>query len=289
MRHAWLLALAAGGLSMNTHALEIQGHRGARARYPENTIPAFEYALKVGVDTLEFDLGVSKDNVLIVAHDPHVLPEICITKSGKAPTPPPLIHSLTLTEIKNYDCGSLVHPKFSSQQRVPGTTMPTLDEVFEFVKTSKLPQAAKIEFNIETKSFVGHPEYTVPPAEFARLVLATVKKHGMLPRTVIQSFDHRTLNEARKLEPKVRIAALNQDKTVNQIELVKRLKADILSPNLELVTKAEVDALHKLGVRVIPWTANTPAEWRKLIETGVDGIITDDPQALMEFLPRTRP
>lgn len=269
---------------MPAHALEIQGHRGARARFPENTLPAFEYALKIGVDTLELDLGVSKDNVLVVSHDPHVLPEICLPKSGKAPTPPPLLRSLTVAEIKNYDCGSLIHPKFSQQQQVPGTTIPTLDEVFEFVKTSKLPRAAKVEFNIETKSFPDHPEYTVPPAEFAKLVVATVRKHGLVARTVIQSFDHRTLIEVRKLEPKLRISALNQDASVNQIELVKKLKAEILSPNQELVRKEEVDALHKLGVRVIPWTANTPAEWRKLIDAGVDGIITDDPQALMEFL-----
>jgi glycerophosphoryl diester phosphodiesterase len=103
----------------------VHGHRGARALRPENTLPAFEYAIQVGADVLELDLAVTRDDVVVVSHDP-VLPQgIC-----RGPKPGPAIRQVTLAELREYDCGSLQNPVYPRQMPVPGARVPTLDEVF---------------------------------------------------------------------------------------------------------------------------------------------------------------
>src|SRR5262249_50555275 len=102
----------------------VHGHRGARALRPENTIPAFEYAIAAGADVLDMDVAVTRDNVLVISHDPHINPEICA-----GPKPGIAIHELTLAQLREYDCGALKNPHFPRQEPVPGTRIPTLDEV----------------------------------------------------------------------------------------------------------------------------------------------------------------
>src|SRR5580704_16614405 len=121
----------------------VHGHRGARAMRPENTLPAFEYAIGVGVDVLELDMAVTKDNTIVVSHDPYLEPAVCNGPREKA-----TIHQLTLAEVLQWDCGKIASPKFPTQTAVPGTRMPTLDEVFA------LAPRGEFQFNIETKSFV---------------------------------------------------------------------------------------------------------------------------------------
>src|SRR5277367_2119072 len=105
--------------------IDVHGHRGARALRPENTLPAFEYAIAQGVDVLELDMAVTKDGVIVVSHDPILHPPVC---SG--PQPMAAIHALTLAELKQWDCGRIQNPGFPRQQAIPGTRMPTLEEVF---------------------------------------------------------------------------------------------------------------------------------------------------------------
>lgn len=264
--------------------IEVQGHRGARARFPENTLPAFEHALQVGVDTLELDLGVTKDNALVILHDQSINPEHCLNEDGSRMAKPVALRTLSLSEVKKFDCGTLKHPQFPRQTPVPGTRLSTLDELFEFVKSSKLPAAARVGFNVETKISPDHPELSPAPAEFARLVLEAIKRHGMFERVVIQSFDYRTLTEARRLEPTMRISLLDQNPLANQVALAKKYRADVLSPRQDLAHARRTRELQMMNVRVIPWTANTPKDWDRLIELKVDGIISDDPEALIEHL-----
>ncbi len=165
----------------------VHGHRGARALRPENTLPAFEYAIAQGVDVLELDMAVTKDNVLVVSHDPILHPPVC---SG--PQPEVAIHTLTLAEVKEWDCGKIQNPGFPRQQTMPGTRMPTLEEVFA------LAPKGSFKFNIETKIFADHPELTPPPDEFVKLVLASIRKHHLESRIILQSFDFRTLHAMRK-------------------------------------------------------------------------------------------
>ena len=265
-------------------SIEVQGHRGARAMRPENTLPAFQYALEQGVDTLELDLGVTKDNVLVLSHDPLVSPVICVGPDGKAPAGDLAIHSLTLKEVQAFDCGKLQNPRFPAQQPIPGTRMPTLDEVFDLVASSPLPAAKTVQFNIETKIVPRETDRTPSPEAFAKLLVAAIQKRKLTSRVVIQSFDHRSLVAAKKIDPKQRIALLVGDSLPDWPALIKATKAEIISPNLNWITPATVAAAHKAGAKVIPWTANTPEEWDYLVASDVDGIISDDPAALIAYL-----
>jgi glycerophosphoryl diester phosphodiesterase len=252
----------------------VHGHRGARARRPENTIPAFQYAIEQGVDALEMDMAVTKDNVIVISHDPILEPPVCTGPASKA-----VIHQLTLAEVRQWDCGAVRNPRFATQQTIPGTRIPTLDDVFQ------LAGRGNFDYNIETKSFPDKPEYTPLPEEFARMVLAQVRKYKLERRIILQSFDFRTLVAMRKLAPEIRLSALTETDPRDFLAIAREAgKAEIVSPEFHLVTSAKVDAAHHAGLQVVPWTANTPADWDALIQAKVDAIITDDPAELIAYL-----
>ena len=252
--------------------VKVHGHRGARALRPENTIPAFEYAIAAGVDALELDLAVTRDNVVVVSHDPYLEAPICTGPQAKA-----AIRQSSLAEVKQWDCGSKQNPAFPKQQPAPGTRMPTLDEVFA------LAAKGRFDFNIETKIFIQNPELSPPPEEFARLVLERIRKHRLESRAILQSFDFRTLHAMKKLAPEIRLAALYSGAPKSFVDIAREAGATIISPVYQLVTPEQVKAAHAAGLQVIPWTPNTPAEWERLIRAGVDAIITDDPAGLIAF------
>lgn len=278
--------LLAGCASGPTKAIrfEVQGHRGARAVRPENTLAAFRYALEAGVDTLELDLHVSKDDVLVVTHDPHVSAALCLDAQGRRLESPPLVRSLTAEELKAYDCGTLQNPRFPQQVPQPGERMPTFPELLQWLALEQDPRAKGVKLNVETKIEEAHPDHAPDPETFARLVIDELRRHGVLKRTTLQSFDFRTLVAARKLEPELSIAALVENRPAQSLAAIAtRLKADIVSPHHEWLTREDVDQVHAAGARVIPWTANTEPEWKRLSGLGVDGIITDDPAGLLAF------
>ncbi len=272
-----LLAAPAGAVS-------VHGHRGTRGTRPENTLAAFREALSVGVNVLELDMNVTKDDVVVVSHEQHVTPELCLGPDGKRLSAPVAIRSLTLKRLKTYDCGSLPNPRFPRQVLSPGERMPTLDEVFELVARSTEPAAARVEFNIETKLAPGRPELSPEPRRFAELVAAVVKKRGLGSRVILQSFDHRTLRAMRAIAPEIRLSALTSDNTLDYVKLAHDLGATFVSPDREWITGTDVAALHAAGVQVAPWTANDEAEWSRLIAMGADAIITDYPADLMAYL-----
>jgi len=251
----------------------VHGHRGARAMRPENTLPAFEYAIGIGVDVLELDMAVTKDNVVVVSHDPYLEPPVCT-----GPQPKAMIHDLTLAQIREWDCGMTRNPLFPKQTPVPGTRMPALDEVFDLA-----PRGA-FQFNIETKSFPDHPELSPPPGEFARLVLAVVRKHHLENRVLLQSFDFRTLQAMKKLAPEIRRVALWEGEDRDFVSIAREAGADAVSPEFHQVTSEKVRAAHDAGLEVVPWTVNAPADWDRLIDAQVDAIISDDPAALIAHL-----
>ena len=253
----------------------VHGHRGARAMRPENTIPAFEYAVGIGADVLEMDVAVTKDNVLVISHDPHVNGEICT-----GPHPGVAIHELTLVELRKYDCGSLKNPHFPKQQPVPGTRIPTLDEVLN------LSRHGNIQFNIETKSFPDHPELTPPPEDFSRMMLEEIRKHKLESRVIVQSFDFRTLRAMKRMAPEIRLAALWEGAARPFVDIAREGEANIISPQFKLVTPEQVKASHMAKLEVVPWTANTPEDWQRLIDARVDAIISDDPAALIAYLKK---
>jgi len=294
-------------LHPGTARIQVHGHRGARAIRPENTIPAFEYAIAAGVDALELDMAVTRDNVIVVSHDPILHPPVC---SGSQPAA--VIHQLTLAQVKQWDCGAIQNPDFRTQQTVPGTRMPTLDEVFQ------LAPKGKFKFNIETKIFpeqttrtqaegmlalmglsasteagratlaammaVG-PEVTPSPEDFVKLVLAKVRQYHLEDRVILQSFDFRTLREMKKLAPEIPLSALCDGRAPSYVAISKDAAgAHIVSPSFQGVTAEKVREAHAAGLEVIPWTADKTSDWDQLIATGVDAIITDDPAWLIAYL-----
>ena len=273
-----LLAVSAALLARAADAprIAVHGHRGARARLPENTIPAFEYAIRAGADVLEMDMAVTRDNVVVISHDPLLEAPVCTGPRNHA-----MIRELTLDQLRQWDCGAVRNPRFPQQQPAPGTRMPTLDDVF------RLAGRGRFEFNIETKIFREHPEYTPPPEEFARLVLEKIRAYKLEKRVILQSFDFRTLEAMRKLAPEIRLSALveNDARDFPQIA-AQAAQAEIVSPEFTLVTPQKVAAAHAKGLQVVPWTANTQADWDRLIAAGVDAIISDDPAELIAYLKK---
>jgi glycerophosphoryl diester phosphodiesterase len=253
--------------------VKVQGHRGARAVRPENTIPAFEYAIAAGVDGLELDMAVTKDNVIVVSHDPFLEAPICT-----GPKPKVAIHSLTLAEVRQWDCGAVRNPGFPQQRTIPGTKMPTLDEVFA------LAPKGSFVFNIETKITPQTPDLAPSPEEFVRLVLEKIHKHHLESRVILQSFDFRTLHVMKQLAPEIKLSALVDGPSLNFVDIAKESGATIISPAFAFVTKEQVAAAHAAGLEVLPWTPNKPEDWDQLIAAGADGIITDDPARLIAHL-----
>ena len=267
------LLLLTGCMLMAAPKILVHGHRGARAMRPENTIPAFEYAIQAGVDVLELDMAVTKDNVLVVSHDPYLEPPVC---SG--PQPKAAIHELTLAQVREWDCGRVKNPGFAKQTPVPGTRMPTLDEVFD------LAPRGNFGFNIETKIFADKPGLTPPPMDFAKLVLAAIRKHRLEKRVLLQSFDFRTLRAMKEIAPEITRVALWEGGDRDFVSIAKEADATIVSPQFRLITPEKVTAAHAAGLQVVPWTANKPADWDKLVAAQVDAIISDDPAELIAYL-----
>jgi len=250
----------------------VHGHRGARARRPENTIPAYKYAIEQGVDVLEMDVAVTKDNVAVMSHDPLINPTICSGPKLGIP-----IHTLTLAELHEYDCGAKKNPGFPDQAPVPGTRIPTLDEVFELGRDNS------VQFNVETKIFADKPELTPAPEPFTQMILDLARKHKLESRMILQSFDPRTLRVMKRLDPSIRRAALFE-KQQDWAAVAKEFEATLFSPEQRLVTPEKVAQAHAMGMEVVPWTSDKPADWQKLVDAGVDAIITDDPATLIAWL-----
>jgi glycerophosphoryl diester phosphodiesterase len=266
------LGSTANLLGAEKRTVQVHGHRGARARRPENTLPAFRYAIGEGVDVLELDVAVTRDNVAVVSHDPLINATICSGPKLGVP-----IRSLTLQQLREYDCGSKKNPRFSEQIPVPGARIPTLDEVFD------LGYGNAVKFNVETKIFADKPDLTPSPEDFAALILKSVKSHGLEKRFILQSFDPRTLRAMKKLAPELPRAALFE-KQRDWMEVAHEFDATLLSPEFHLVTPERVASAHAAGLGVVPWTPNVPAEWSALLAAGSDAIISDDPAALIAWL-----
>lgn len=298
--------LLAALLSCGAWSFDLQGHRGARGLAPENTLPAFERALSLGVTTLELDVGVTADGQVVVAHDPYVNPLITRDAGGQwlPGSRGPLIRSLTLAQLQAYDVGRIQPDTpyartFASQEARDGTRVPTLAQVFALVKA----RAAPVRFNIETKLDPANPDNTVSPEAMTRAVLAAVREAGMQQRVSIQSFDWRSLQLVQQLEPSIptvylTIQTANNDNVRDgswtagwKLEdhgsaprMVKAAGGTVWSPNGGALTQALVQEAHALGLKVIPWTVNNPADMDRFVGWGVDGVITDYPDRLRAVL-----
>ena len=317
LRDIVLVALLGGLGAMTARAIEIQGHRGARGLLPENTIPAFERAIELGVDVLELDLGMTRDGVPVVHHDRALDPDRTRDGSGAwLASPGPLLNTLDLASISRLDVGraapgSKIAERFPEQSPRDGTRIPTLAQVLAL---GKRPGAGTIRFNIETKVTPMAPEETAGPEEFARAVVAVVRSEGMLDRVNLQSFDWRVLREARKVAPDLSTVCLTAEQSWHDNVLrgrpgpspwtagidiaafdgsvprmVEAAGCAVWSPYYRDVTEDALTEARALGLRVVVWTVNEVEEMLALARLGVDGIITDYPDRALDALLPWRP
>jgi glycerophosphoryl diester phosphodiesterase len=245
--------------------VKVHGHRGARARWPENTLPAFRYAIGLGVDAVELDVLMTKDRVPVVLHDPFI------------DNPPRAIRAMTLAELREYDVGSTGNPRFPDQQTVPGTRVPTLDEVFS------LGRGNSVWFNVEAKSFPDKPDLAPSPEPFAALILDLVRKYELASRVIVQSFDARITRAVAQLAPEIHRSALWETER-DWPDVAREFGVDMLSPLHDFVTPERVAWAHAANLEVVPWTVNRPQDWALMTTAGVDAMITDDPAALLAWL-----
>ena len=264
---------------------DAQGHRGCRGLMPENTIPAMFRAIDLGVTTLEMDVVISADGKVIVSHDPYMNAEISTDPNGRyiqaGDQRKHLLYKMTAAEIQQWDVGLKPHPKFPKQEKLR-TFKPLLsdliDSVEAYVKRTGKP---KVRYNIETKSNpatdnINHPD----PEKFIGLLMDVIRQKNISKRVTIQSFDKRTIQVLYKTHPKIHTSYLiDAGNRSTPDMLIKELgfKPSTISPAYQLVTADYVDACHKQGVKILPWTVNDRETILRLKSLGVDGIISDYP------------
>lgn len=222
-------------------------HRGGAALWPENSLTAFRNAVKLGVPILEFDLVLTKDNKIVLHHDATINPAIC----RDAPTSP--IKTLTLQQIRKLDC------------RAP---IPTFDEVLQAFKSGPT-------------ILLG--EAKTP--EVAPFIYDAVKRHKLSDRFILQVTDYAASDAILAKDPKFQVCLVNARRfKPDYLGLAKRHKARHIMLRHDDASPQQVRELQAAGLKVFSGTANHPADWRRYLELGFDGILTDNPRDLQEFL-----
>ncbi len=292
---------------------DAEGHRGTRGLRPENTLPAFETALDLGVTTLELDLHFTQDGEVVVWHDPILDDSKCRLADDPADPDAPdprnplrriFISQQPLSVVQSYICD--LNPdseRFPEQTAVSSQLagndyrIITLKELLDFVEAyanselkteAQRSNAATVQFNIETKREADHPEYIDDgftggeAGLFELAILEIVNGRSLTNRIIIQSFDHRSLRTIRDIDSEIRLAALTTGGEA-KVDVYAAYKFDIWSPNQKDVTAELVTKAHEEGLLVIPWTVNEIADMQRLIDWGVDGIISDRPDLLLNL------
>jgi glycerophosphoryl diester phosphodiesterase len=305
MARIGLVCLMLGALQAS--AFDLQAHRGGRGLRPENTLASFENALRMGVTTLELDIAITADGIPVISHDSALNPAITRDAQGQwLQERGPLIKSLTLAQVQSYDVGR-INPtsryarEFPDQQPRDGQRISTLAVLFKLVNDLG---AKDVHFDMETKINPHYPESTLAPEAFVNTLLAVIRDAGMTRRVMVQSFDWRTLELLHQLEPGLRTMYLTieapdfntlKDGAWNAGHLLKdhggsvsrmiRASAGsaagvIWAPNDSNLSVSLVKEAQGLGLQVIPWTVNQKPQMERLMDWGVDGIITDYPDRL---------
>jgi glycerophosphoryl diester phosphodiesterase len=300
-----LVAGCASGSRDVPAGFDLEAHRGGRGLAPENTLAAFSNAIALGVTTLELDIGLTADGVVVISHDTVLNPDHTRDANGAWLTRKgPAIHALTLAELQRNDVGR-INPataygtQFALQAGRYGERIPTLASLFE--RMHALPH---VRFNIETKVDPTRPYETAAPEPMVRALLAEIDKAGMGKRVTVQSFDWRTLALVGRFAPDLPRSYLTSPRTVNDarwtaglpledfgsVPLLVRAAAGngpgpiTWSPAFAGLQSEQVDEAHQLGLAVLPWTVNEPRDMERLMDMGVDGLITDYPDMLRDLM-----
>ena len=256
----------------------VAAHRGGALLMPENTFPAFDNAVRLGVDQLEFDVEMTKDGKLIVTHDSSVNPTFCTPDPGSGVKAGP-VRELTLAQLEKFDCGSKHRADYPTQKAVPGTRMPTLDSFLQRYKN------APVEFYGETK-MPDADGGVVDPVEFSRMMNAAIQKYGLESRFILQSKDWRTIDAMHKINPRLRTCLYGFHGKVDLLALAREHHAGCLLVPPQFGDAAEVKRLQDAGITVYSDVVDNEQAWRENIARGVDVLITNDPEGLIAYLKR---
>lgn len=269
----------------------VHAHRGGAALYPENTIPAMLHAVEIGVPMLELDLHVTRDSQVVVSHDAYMNPIKALKPNGEEI---PIdsarmysIYSMTYDSLKRYDVGSRPNPAFPNRKNLK-CSVPLVSDLIDSVEHSTQSKGlCPVGYNIEIKSWpdkdgIYSPDYRT----FADLCMRVLLSKNLGDRLLLQCFDPRTLNYVHEKYPNVRLSYLVEDMTVDFEELMKRINfvPQVISPNHAMVDSAFMDKSRKLGMEVAPWTVDDKDEIMRLRTLGVDAIITNQPDCVMNWL-----
>lgn len=285
-----------------TKYVELHGHRGARGLWAENTLEGFRRTIALGVDAIEMDVAVTADGVVVVSHDPALNPNLTRDAHGAWLTQTgPLIRDLPVAALVAYDVGRLkpgttYAARYPDQRPIDGARIPTLAEVIALDD--------RVALNIEIKTFPDHPEWTDDGASMARAVLATTDTAGVSERIRLLSFDWRPLAAIRASRPDIALTHLTRAETASKAALwwntpgpdafggsvpraVAAAGGESWGPEYVDLTEALVAEAHALGLKVRTWTVNDPADMRRLIGWGVDGLTTDRPDLARAVMAET--
>lgn len=285
-------------------SFDLQAHRGGRGQWTEESLAAFANSLKLGVSTLELDTHLTYDGKVIVWHDDTIQADKCRDTAPATPgdTQFPYVGDrvaeLSLAQIKTLDCGFTQLKGYPEQDVIEGNRIAELKDVFKLVRDAG---AKKVRFNIETKVEDGRSGGEGMVA-LTKAVVTEIYTAGMAGRSTVQSFDWSSLNLTKKIAPQLPLAALSSGDAWLEVgkpgaspnlggididtyggSLAKAAAAqgyDVISPAFASVTPVMIKEAHALGLPVIPWTVNTTADMNRLMDLGVDGIISDYPTRL---------
>ena len=269
----------------------VHAHRGGAALYPENTIPAMLHAVEIGVPMLELDLHVTRDSQVVVSHDAYMNPIKALKPNGDdIPVDSARmysIYSMTYDSLKRYDVGSRPNPAFPNRKNLK-CSVPLVSDLIDSVEHyTQSKGLCPVGYNIEIKSWpdkdgIYSPDYRT----FADLCMKVLLSKKLGDRLLLQCFDPRTLNYVHEKYPNVRLSYLVEDMTVDFEELMKRINfvPQVISPNHAMVDSAFMDKSRKLGMEVAPWTVDDKDEIMRLRTLGVDAIITNQPDCVMNWL-----
>ena len=306
---AILLAATLAGCATR---FDLQAHRGGRGLAPENTLTAFSNAMDIGVTTLELDVGITSDGVMVVSHDRYLNPDMIRDASGvHLAEKGPLIGALTFADLQRFDAGRIkpgsnYEQSFPQQIGVDGERIPALKALFDLAEKRG---ARELRFNIETKISPNAASDTLPPESFVRALIAEIRKAGLTGRATIQSFDWRTLQIAQKEAPDIVTVYLSSqqgagdtvqigkpgaspwlagfdvdDYAGSVARTVKAAGGTVWSPHYKDITEPQVRDAQSLDLKVVPWTVNADADLVRLLDWKVDGLITDYPDRLRAIM-----
>jgi glycerophosphoryl diester phosphodiesterase len=295
-------------------AFELQGHRGARGLRPENTLPSFEAAFDVGVTSIETDVHLTRDGVPVLIHDAVVCPPIYTGPASGA-----LVSRLSLAELRGYRAAGNPDPQRFPQQDAAVTPLarlfadragidpyavPTVADLFAFAaayvgetgaaagKTdAQRTRAEHIVFDLELKRVAFHPEAIGDdfrgdePGLLEQRVVEATTEAKVGDRVRVRSFDHRSVQAIRKLAPSLATGLLVSGAALlSPGRLAREAGCDTYCPDYHFLDEPQVKSAHAEGVRVLCWTVNAEADWERPVAWGVDGITTDYPDRLADWL-----